>query len=161
VRRWLVLLLAVIACGCASTLEPKPTPVWRRDTHNLAADRAAVRTCLTEKLRGCAEIIQDACIDPDSIPAQSRQCNWRAIAAWEDEMEVTLAALRANLGGRDLRNLEASQRAWDASMMRDVGAAMDMLEGGSLAGPVGADVRAHATAQRVEFLEMLRLNDGE
>jgi uncharacterized protein YecT (DUF1311 family) len=89
-------------------------------------------------------------------PASDRSCDWRAIAAWEDEMNASLAALRAQLGGRDLDNLEHSQQAWQASMLADVGTAMDISEDGSLSGPVGVHVRAIATAQRARTLAELR-----
>ena len=50
-------------------------------------------------------------------------------------MNATLAVLRSQLSGRDLVNLEVSQRAWNTSMLADVGLGMDRYQGGSLAGP--------------------------
>lgn len=152
-------LLAAFLAGCAGvTPATAPGSVWRMHTEHLAEDRARARACLAAAQSTCLSVIQDACRPGEDArgPASARLCDWRAIAAWEDEMNASLAALRDQLGGRDLENLERSQRAWNASMLADVGTAMDLYEGGSLAGPVGAHVRAIATAQRARTLAELQ-----
>lgn len=156
------LVVAVAACETPSPTRAAEsgTPLWRMHTEHLGADRAVARACLNENGTNCEDVIQAGCRGAHNEDAQSpaldRQCDWRAIAAWEDELNATLAVLRSHLGGRDLAKLEASQRAWNDSMLADVGLAMDRYEGGSLAGPVGAHIRARATAQRAQYLEELR-----
>ena len=148
---------ALFVLACAGAAAQPPQPLWRQHTEHLAADREIARACLTA--RGvCESAIQSACFGGagDRPGAAERQCDWRAIAAWEDEMNALLAELREHLGGRDVDNLDASQRAWEASMLADVGLGMGRYEGGSLAGPVGAAIRARATAQRAIFLHDLR-----
>lgn len=156
------LVFAVAACETprATGAAPNATPLWRVHTEHLAADLALARACLNDRGTNCEDVIQAPCRGAYSEDAQSpaldRQCDWRAIAAWEDEMNAVLAVLRSQLSGRDLANLETSQCAWNESMLADVGLGMDRYEGGSLAGPVGARIRARATAQRAEYLEELR-----
>ena len=159
-------LVGLAACETPSTGETtsSATPLWRVHTEHLPADRAIARACLNDHRTGCEDVIQAGCRGAHSEDAQSpvldRQCDWRAIAAWEDEMNATLAALRTQLSGRDLANLETSQRAWNTSMLTDVGLGMGRYEGGSLAGPVGAHIRARATAERAQYLEeQLRMTE--
>ncbi|MES1157026.1 MAG: lysozyme inhibitor LprI family protein [Alphaproteobacteria bacterium] len=153
--------MSILALCAQAAAQPVPdgTPLWRIHTENLAADRALIAHCLSANEDKCLHVVQDACLagydlDRDSPPLQ-RQCDWRAIAAWEDEMNDTLTRLRAQLGGRDLDNLNASQQAWETSMLADVGVGMDFFEGGSFSGPVGAHIRARATALRVLYLRYL------
>lgn len=159
----LVALLALAAaCGGAAAQNEAPQPLWRRDTTHLAADRQLARSCLQEAQRSCENAIQQACGAANAFePAGQRLCNWRAIAAWEDEMEAMLVQLRQRLEGRDRENLDASQQAWETSMLANVRLAMDRYEGGSLAGQVGAHVRARATAQRARDLADVLAMVGE
>ena len=157
-------LLAIAACAAA---QPTPPDLWRMDTTHLAHDRALARACLDDEGReDCTPLIQYSCLvsipEEGRTPAAQRACDWRAIAAWEDEMNTTLAAMRSSLPTEDLRRLEASQQAWSASMLADVALGMDHYEGGALAGPVGAEIRARATAQRASYLDrMWRMLGGE
>lgn len=130
--------------------------MWRLHTEHLASDRVVARACLTEG-HDCASVVQQGCgLSEESLPVEQRLCDWRAIAAWEDELNFTLAALRARFTGtRALAELDASQRAWERSMIADVGIGMNHYEGGSLAGPVGAHIRALATAHRAMELNQL------
>ena len=166
-RLAIVALLGLAALGLAACETPntretasRAPPLWRVHTEHLVADRALARACLNDHRANCEDVIQAPCRGGFSEEAQSpaldRQCDWRAIAAWEDEMDATLSALRSELSGRDLANLETSQRAWETSMLADVGLGMDRYQGGSLAGPVGAHIRARATAERAEYLEEQR-----
>lgn len=156
----IVALLGLAACATPSATVSSAPPLWRVHTEHLAADRATARACLNDYGANCENVIQTVCRGAQSQEAQSptldRQCDWRAIAAWEDEMNAMLASLRSQLGGRDLANLETSQHAWDNSMLADVGLGMDFYEGGSLAGPVGAHIRARGTAERAQYLQELR-----
>src|SRR5262249_36650694 len=134
---------------------------WR--AHANAGDRDIAHACL---LRGenCEDAIQSVCrrpVDPqDYTSAIARQCDWRAMAAWEDEILAILTDLRARYGGDGLQQLNEDQAAWETSMLADVGLGMDYYSGGSLAGPVGAHIRARATAQRAAFLyEIQRMVD--
>jgi uncharacterized protein YecT (DUF1311 family) len=142
-----------------------PVPVWRMETGHLAADRETARNCLANGRNDCSHIVQDACSGPageeGASNALSRRCDWRAIAAWEDEMNASLAFLRAHLHGPDLARLNASQRAWNVSMLKDVGLGMDYYSGGSMAGPIGAHIRAEATAARAIYLDYLKSMVGE
>ena len=153
----LVLVLAACATPCRAQPAhvPDGTPLWRMHTENLAADRRAAHDCLTRGAH-CETLIHDACVggyDEDlRSPALDRQCDWRAIAAWEDEMNAILADLRSKLGDDNLRNLNDSQDAWDRSMLADVRLGMDYYSGGTIAGPIGARIRARATEQRTVYL---------
>jgi uncharacterized protein YecT (DUF1311 family) len=154
--------LLAAACACVSAQTPAPPPLWRQHTEHLAEDRQLARSCLLEAQRSCDEVIQDACnSDLEYEPAGQRLCDWRAIAAWEDETNAMLEQLRGRLRARDRENLEASQRAWEASMLANVRLFMDHYEGGSLSGQVGAHVRARATSQRARYLADLLLMAGE
>lgn len=171
--RFLSASLALMLCACASELSASTTnapPVWRMDTTHLEADRGLVRACLdreraTGRAEACRGIVQANCLGSlenpmDVIPAMSRRCDWRAIAAWEDEMAGILATLRQRLGEGGSADLDLSQRAWEASMLADVGLNMNYYPGGSLAGPLGAHVRAEAVTGRVLFLvEFLSLTE--
>jgi uncharacterized protein YecT (DUF1311 family) len=157
------LVLALTACAGLSFAQPvhvpDGTPLWRIHTEHLAADRRVAHACLVSG-EHCEVLIHDACVsafDEDSrVPALDRQCDWRAIAAWEDEMNAILADLRSKLSGDNLRNLNASQEAWDRSMLADVGLGMDYYTGGSIAGPIGAHIRARATVQRAVYLHEIQ-----
>jgi hypothetical protein len=162
-RAAIAALVFVLACAMPSTAQPAHipdgTPLWRIHTENLAADRRAAHTCLVSG-RNCENLIHDGCVgayDEDSrVPALDRQCDWRAIAAWEDEMNAILADLRGKLGENNLRNLNDSQEAWERSMLADVGLGMDYYAGGALSGPIGAHIRARATAQRAAYLNEIQ-----
>lgn len=155
------LVLVLVLAGCATPSVPQAAhvadgpPLWRMHTENLAADRRAAHGCLVSGAN-CETLIHDTCVgvyDENSrSPTLDRQCDWRAIAAWEDEMNAILADLRGKLGDDNLRNLNDSQSAWDRSMLADVGLGMDYYTGGSIAGPIGAHIRARATAQRAAYL---------
>lgn len=155
------ILCSLLLCGFV--VAPMASPeginqgVWRRNTAHLTADRALVRACL-DRNGDCLRVVQQACLgNPDRrTAAEERTCDWRAMAAWEDEVAATLADLRAQLTGRNLENLNASQRAWEVSMLADVSVGMDLLEGGSSAGPEGAHIRAQAEAQRGIYLDEIR-----
>src|SRR4051794_28560820 len=103
------LVLALAACVTPSVAQPASvpdgTPLWRMHTEHLAADRRAAHDCLVGG-EHCETLIHDACVgayDEDSrSPALDRRCDWRAIAAWEDEMNAILTDLRGSLGGDDL-----------------------------------------------------------
>lgn len=160
--RAFALLILTLAFGlCAPAAQAEPTSVWRMHTEHLADDRALVHNCLSVGNGMCDRVVQEACVAGFSEdargPALDRQCDWRAIAAWEDEMNAILATLRGRLSGRDLANLNASQEAWNTSMLADVGLGMDFFEGGSLAGPVGAHIRAQETAQRATYLDSVQM----
>ena len=84
------------------------------------------------------------------------------MAVWEDVTLAILADLRSKYSGDGLKSLNDDETAWEASMLDDVGLGMDMYEGGSLAGPVGAHIRARATAQRAAYLyEIQQMMSGE
>jgi len=157
-----VLLLASACAAPPSPSHQTPAlPLWRQDLSNLSADRALVRACLdrqaqTGEPERCLAVIQRECEAGEPNPAWQRHCDWRAIAAWEDEMASDLSALKAKLDLKEAAKLETGQRAWTSSMLADVGFAMDRFAGGSLAGPIGAQLRAQETAERVIFLEQLR-----
>ena len=157
-------LLALAGC----VLQPQEgapsaaNPLWRTDATHLAADRSLARACLdrvreTSGFDICRDAVQAACLAGVAEDARSsaleRMCDWRAIAAWEDEIAAALAELRLKLTSQGLLELAASQRAWQASMLADVALNMDLYPGGSLAGPLAAHVRAEATASRAAFLE--------
>ena len=165
----LAALLSVISISCA-TPQSASTPLWRIDTSHLESDKAAARACLARpsgELDRCVRVVQQNCPgwtrpSPEDmarddqltwIPAQARQCDWRAIAAWEDLMQEALAALAPS--GRE-HELDASQQAWEASMLADVAYAASAYEGGSLEWPTAASARSESVARRVIWLERQR-----
>ena len=156
-----ILVLAFLLGACASAgAQPAasgPTPMWRMHTEHLAADRVLVRSCLNADHGSCERVVQDACLagvsEDDRIPALERQCDWRAMAAWEDETAVTIATLRAHLDASGQRDFDAAQRAWQTVMLDDVGIGMSTAAGGSLEGQIGAHIRAREEARRGEDLE--------
>src|SRR5262245_4061740 len=95
-RLAIVALLGLAACETPNTGETASSarPLWRVHTEHLVADRALARACLNDHRANCEDVIQAPCRGAYSEEAQSpaldRQCDWRAIAAWEDEMNATL-----------------------------------------------------------------------
>ena len=156
-RIWAVTVLLMLCLNAGAYAREAPTNVWRLDVTNLEADRELIHTCLRQgDGASCEAVVQRPCLEaaeptgPTTVAM--RQCYWRAIAAWEDEMQETLARLPAHVDGARWRDIQDSQRAWEASMLADVGLVMDIYRGGSLSGVVGAHARATATAQRALFL---------
>jgi len=160
--RVILAAIAVLSASASAAQAETSVPLWRHHTERLAEDRQQARMCLLEAQRSCDDVIQDVCnSELEHEPAGQRLCEWRAIAAWEDEMNAMLERLRGKLEGRDLANLEASQRAWEASMLANVGLVMEHYEGGTLAGQVGAHVRARATSQRARYLADVLVMTGD
>lgn len=177
--RVLLIALALALSACAT--EPRqmqvpgdsahpvlgdPNSMWRLHAAASTADRTAAHACLVARNGGCDDLIQKSCngsYDEDlQSPALARQCDWRAMVVWEDEALASLADLRGKFGGEGLKQLNDDETAWERSMLDDVGIGMDMYEGGSLAGPVGAHIRARAVAQRAAYLyEIQQMTEGE
>jgi hypothetical protein len=157
-----LIALALLLAGCTAAPQPAtgqqpadPPTLWAG--HGSAAGRAAIRTCLDRErtagdLAACRQSPMSGSSENSSAGAD-RVRNWAIIDDWENEMAVTLAWLREN-GPRD--DIDASQRAWETSMLADVSVYMNMYEGGALAGLVGSIARAEAVMDRVVFLEKLR-----
>ncbi|MDX2236103.1 MAG: lysozyme inhibitor LprI family protein [Hyphomonadaceae bacterium] len=157
--RALALALALIAASAASA-EPQPQiqPLWRMDARHLAADRALIAACLSHATveSSCLGVVQTECANADGsdTTAALRQCGWRAIAAWEDEMAATLGALRA-VPHVDAAALDRAQALWMESMLADVRFSSDLYAGGTMAGVIAAQERAWATAQRTLWLRAM------
>lgn len=133
----------------------EPAPLWAG--RGSAAGRAGIRACLDREraegnLASCRPALARGTSEFSSAGID-RVSNWAIIDDWESEMKVTIAWLRAN-GPAD--DVNASQRAWEASMLADVGVYMNMYAGGSIAGLIGSIARAEAVMDRVIFLEKLR-----
>ena len=150
----LVLVLAACAAASAQTIG-NPNAPWRAHAVTLEGDQWAAHNCLQSGIN-CENSLQQGCLSAhgqDEItPAIERQCDWRAMAAWENEIMTLLADLRGKLDGDNLRHLNESEDAWERSMLADVGLGMDYYAGGSISGPIGAHIRARATAQRAAYL---------
>jgi Lysozyme inhibitor LprI len=163
------MMLAIAALGAclvaplaaAQSLDQATVPLWRRDTSHLSSDRMLIRACLDEHgLQGaCHYVVQETCITqppPEGMtPFGLKRCDWRAIAAWEDEMDMTLAQLRAALPRDTVAQLNESQRLWEQSVLADVTLAVRIFAGGNISGPVGASARSQSTASRTVFLRGL------
>jgi len=153
---------------------PKGAPLWWHA--GSAGGQAAIRACLTaNRTAGTLDrcmippetcVAQAAAPDPDDdrdhagpldFPGGVRACWWAYIDDWEQEMARSLSWLHANGYGEAL---DQNQKAWEASMLSDVGMWMSDT-GGSMSGMLGARIRARQTAQRVLFLEDLRSFDDE
>lgn len=130
-------------------------PLWAG--RGSVAGQASIRACLEREraagdLASCrAEPMQGS--SEYSSTGADRVSNWAIIDNWESEMKITLAWLREH-GPAD--DVDTSQRAWETSMLADVGVYMNMYEGGTLSGLVGSIARAEAVMDRVIFLEKLR-----
>lgn len=160
----LFVALTLLLTGCAAALPPAPvsapavteqSPLWTG--RGSAAGRAGIRACLDRErpegdLASCRPAPARGTSEFSSA-GLDRVSNWAIIDNWESAMAVTLVWLRAN-GPSD--DVDASQRAWEASMLADVSVYMNMYEGGSLAGFIGSIARAEAVMDRVIFLEKLR-----
>jgi hypothetical protein len=155
------MLLALSLIGApmaAADADDMTVPLWRQDTTHLAADRTRIRTCLERQgfENACYHIIQVACAaEPEpqgTTPFALKRCDWRAIAAWEDEMDATLAQLRSGLSEEAAAMLDASQAQWRESVLADVTLAIRIFYGGNISGPVAANARAQSTAARTVFL---------
>ncbi|MFZ2031978.1 MAG: lysozyme inhibitor LprI family protein [Vitreimonas sp.] len=113
---------------------------------------------MSREAQNCDSVVQDACQaeaaarGEDLTGVFARACDERAIAVWEDEMNVSLASLRSKLSGRDLEDLERSQQAWRAAVLADVQLARDSFQGGTGAGRAADEAEARATARRAMFL---------
>ncbi len=130
-------------------------PLWAG--RGSAAGRASIRACLDRErtdgdLAGCRTGTAQGSSEYSSSGVD-RVSNWAIIDDWESEMKITLAWLREH-GPAD--DVDISQRAWETSMLADVGVYMNMYEGGTLSGLVGSIARAEAVMDRVIFLEKLR-----
>ena len=175
-RRLLIagaLLLGLCACAAARQMQipgDNAHPVvgnanapWRAVGES--SDRAVAHACLISSAN-CESLIQTTCLSgysaDEQSPALARRCDWRAMAAWEDEVLALLADVRGKLAGDDLKNLNDAETAWETSMLADVGLGMDLYSGGSLSGPVGAHIRARATALHAAYLyEIQQMVSGE
>ena len=153
----LFVALTLLLTGCAAAPPPATDSASLWAGRGSEAGRAGIRACLEREraegdLASCRPALARGTSEFSSAGVD-RVSNWAIIDDWESEMEVTLAWLRTN-GPAD--NVEASQRAWEASMLADVSVYMNLYEGGSLAGLVGSIARAEAVMDRVVFLEKLR-----
>ena len=153
-RIWAMTALMMLCFNAYA--QEAPTSIWRLDVTHLAADREHIRACIAKGETPCEDVVQRSCLEAAAeagpTTAAMRQCYGRAIAAWEDEMQDALSRLQAHVDESRWRDIQDSQRAWEASMLADVGLVMDIYRGGSLSGVVGAHARATATAQRALFL---------
>ena|SRR5476651_101186 len=161
----IIIAVVPILVPLCSLAEPtvRTIELWRQNTSFLQEDRVRIRSCVAsadtgEKLNGCIHVVRDACLGPQSDEARStslalRMCAWRGIAAWEDEMSVTIAKLDSTLDSPGRTRLVISQRAWKTSMLADVGLRSGIYSGGSLEGVTAAETRADETASREVFLE--------
>lgn len=160
--------LTLVLTGCAAAPSPAidspqavadEAPLWAG--RGSAAGRAGIRACLDrERMDGdLATCRRSPAVGTSEFGSagQDRVNNWGVIDDWEGEMQATLVWLRANGPTEDV---DASQRAWEASMLADVSVYMNTYEGGSLAGLVGSIARAEAVMDRVIFLEKLRQQIG-
>src|SRR5476649_2806444 len=141
-RLSIIIAAASILLPLCSLAAPAAQPIelWRRDVSFLQGDRALIRSCLTsaetdEKLNTCIHVIRDTCLGPKSDEASStsfvlRMCAWRGIAAWEDEMAITIAKLNSTLDSPGRARLAISQRDWKTSMLADVGLRSGIYRGG-------------------------------
>jgi hypothetical protein len=178
-RAWLVALFCAVSPHSSAGAQQMQAPgdserpvignadaPWRSQNSGAPlGDRAIAHACLEGGAK-CENVVQAACagaagdLDTES-PAFQRQCDWRAMAAWEDEIIAMLADLRGKLDGRDLNNLNDSETAWERSMLADIGLGMDYYAGGTISGPIGAHIRARATAQRAAYLYEMQQMVGE
>ncbi len=169
-RRWSGCLAAtsLIFLGMSSASATHPIELWRRNTEFLRSDREHIRSCVDaadtgEKMTACVHVIREACqVAPSeeapTPPSALRACAWRGIAAWEDEMAVTIDELNAKLDDSGRVRLAISQRDWKISMLADVALRGGVDSGGSLEGLIAAETREDETAMRDIFLvEFARL----
>jgi hypothetical protein len=152
------MLLALSLIGApmaAADADDMTVPLWRQDTTHLAADRTRIRTCLERQgfENACYHIIQVACAaEPEpqgTTPFALKRCDWRAIAAWEDEGEATAVALRAALPADRVGDVDWAQKLWRQAMAADVGLAANVTDGSNT---LAAEARARATARRAVYL---------
>jgi hypothetical protein len=157
--RLLIAAAALTLATDAAAQSPAPArPVWRDDLSFLASDRALIRECLQADAgraapASCAGVVRQACFttaSPEvaSVTAFQRRCNWRAIAAWEDELAEARAALRAAMRPEELPADEAAHAAFEAFLIANVRSYGVEFEGGSLSNVAAGEIRARMLAER-------------
>jgi uncharacterized protein YecT (DUF1311 family) len=172
--RILPALAALTLAASAAGQEPEapaagePTPLWRADLTRLADDVATLQSCFVSADQH-NDALEEPCIgmvigqcrhelgeEAAVTTAGARGCNWRELAAWEEVLDDALEALRAELEGGPLVDLETAQTAWEAYMVADVRAQAAPYDGGSLQGVIASDVRARLVAARAVGLRAFR-----
>jgi len=140
---------AALVFGAMAAMAQEAAPAWRSDLTHLQGDRSAIVQCLagaTDDHR-CIGVVQSACAEAAaSIPREG--CEFRAIAAWEDEGEAMASTLRAALPPTQAAELERAQEFWRRSLAAELGLAARTPSGAS----GEAALRARAVAERAVYL---------
>jgi hypothetical protein len=174
--RLAIAVLALLLAADAAAQAPPPaeapaTPVWRRVLMNLPADRALIAGCLASEAghatpAACAPVVGEACLEA-AEPAASgttslmRWCNWRAIAAWEEELAEARAALRAGMRPEELAADDAADAAFKAFVDANAHAYAAEFEGGTHASVAAGAVRARMLAERALEFRARRMDLAE
>lgn len=164
------IVASILLASSLAASNAAPTELWRQNKTFLHSDRALIESCLNaaetdERQNACKFVVRNACPKPPNDdapnpPSAVRFCDWRGIAAWEDEMAETIGKLNSRLDGSGRAAVATSQRAWKISMLNDVSLRAGVNTGGTMEGEVAAETRADETANRtiflVQFLQELR-----
>jgi hypothetical protein len=159
---------AALLCswGGAALSEPAAEPIWRQDTSHLEADLKEIRSCFVSAAQHtegvetqCADWPVSSCLaaageGADTTLAQ-RQCNWRAIAAWEEILKEAIAELTKEQRETERAAFETAQTQWQSYLDANVRAHAAVFEGGTLADVVAGRERARMVAERA--LEVRRM----
>lgn len=161
-----VAALAAISPGAAKDAKP----VWRNDTSHLSDDLKEIRSCFISAVQHtegietqCADLPRSACQtalgeDAAMTTLGQRQCNWRAIAAWEDILAEAVAELHTEQNDEERKAFDEAESAWERFVEANVRAHAEPFRGGTLTDVVAGTERARMAAERaLEVRQMLRL----
>lgn len=148
---------------------PGINPVWWEDRSRLEDDLAAINGCFIASDQHnngeeghCARAVHAVCrADQGEETSETtlglRQCNWRAIAAWEQVLDETIARLEPLLLIHEKAPFARAQAAWIGHRDANTAFYWAQFEGGSLAPVAAGDARATMTALRaIELRSLVR-----
>jgi uncharacterized protein YecT (DUF1311 family) len=141
-------------------------PVWRQDTSHLEADLNEIRSCFVSAVQHtegvetqCADWPISSCLtaagDGADTTLAQRQCNWRAIAAWEEILAEAATTLMKEQSETERLAFQKAQGSWETFLDENVRAHASKFEGGTLADVVAGRERARMVAERA--LEVRRM----
>lgn len=164
-------MFAVLGCAVGTAEDAKP--VWREDTSHLAEDLREIRSCFVSAVQhvegdesNCLDLPASTCQsamgeDAASTTLGQRQCNWRAIAAWEEILAESITELNAEQRPEERAAFAESQKAWLVYLDANVRAHAAHLEGGTLANVVAGQERAKMLIARAIEVRHLRAERRE
>ena len=153
--------------GWLATAAPSPAAQPPAPAAHLAADRAAIDSCLSSAADSsaetrCLDVVQTRCVKGVSIEESSttpfsRVCAQRAFGAWEAIVADSARALEKQMEPNERKAFAAAQQAWQQFVTANVRAHAERYAGGTLEMVLAGTVRARMAAERaLEIRRMIR-----